>query len=97
MPNPIKNLIDSWPIVIFIITLLTTLVLTFFDKRVQVIADERIATSMPVSMPYLKLRNRVLNLENNSTNHDDDIQELKNTINRVEGKLDSLLLIMSTP
>ena len=97
MPTQIKNLVDSWPIVALILAILTTLVVTFFDDRVARIADRRIEAQIPISMTILKLNNRLLNMENSSGNHYSDIEDLEESMIRVEAKLDKLLFIMSTP
>ena len=91
----LKSTLEAWPIYAVIGGVLTTLVVVFFEDRVSTIAKQEIAASVPVSTHFLQIKADIATLKNDGGDTEKEVGEIKVQLNRVEGKIDDLLLIMS--
>lgn len=94
-PN-IKQILDAWPVYAVIATILTTLVVFYFKGQVEDIASAQIRSSVPISEDFLEIKRDIATLKNDGGDTEKSLNEVKGQLTRVEGKLDDLLLIMSS-
>ncbi len=97
MDTQVQKIIDAWPVYAVIGSILTALTVFYFNGKVEEIADARIASQVPTQTGYLDIKARVATLENDNGDVEDDVELIRTQLNRVEGKIDDLLLIMQRP
>ena len=88
------NLVQAWPVIVTIGGLFAVLFAAFFDQLV----DERISEVVPNSANMVELRAELRALKDTVEDENEDgekaLNRVADQVNRVEGKLDDLILIL---
>ena len=89
-----ENLVHAWPVIVTVFGVFGVLFLAFFDQQV----DRRISETVPSSAGMVELRAELRALKDTVEDDSDDAEKaldrVADQVNRVEGKLDDLILIL---